>query len=188
MKANRPTLSLCVGTAAALALAAIASCSAPPPPPRQVARPMPAPRPIYRPPPVVPAVPAPDWRDRSITPGVWRWGLTGGASAASFGTGTSGPLLEFRCDRTSGTVLMIRPGAASEATATKVTTTSAARSLIAQPLPGPTPQLAVPIPARDPLLDAIVFSRGRFAVETQGLSPLYVPNWPEVARVVEDCR
>lgn len=186
MKANRPPLSLRAGLTAALA-AAVASCASPPPAPAP--RAIPAPRPIYRPPPPPVAVtPAPDWRDRPITPGAWRWGLVGGASSARFAAGTGGALLEFRCDRPSGTVLLIRPGAGGEATATTVTTTSTARRVTAQPLPGPGPQLAIPIPARDPLLDAIVFSRGRFAVESQGLAPLYLPSRPEVARVIEDCR
>jgi hypothetical protein len=147
---------------------------------------VPTPRPIYRPPP--PVAIAPDWRDRPITPGAWRWDLVGGASSARFAEGPSGPLLEFRCDRRSGAVLMIRPGTGSDAVVTTVTTTSASRPLTARPLRGPTPQLAVALPARDPLLDAIVFSRGRFMVETQGLPTLYLPSWPEVARVVEDCR
>jgi hypothetical protein len=33
-----------------------------------------------------------------------------------------------------------------------------------------------------------VFSRGRFAVETDGLPTLVLQTWPEPARVVEDCR
>ncbi len=150
---------------------------------------MPAPRPIYRPPPPpVSAVPAPDWRDRPITPGVWRWSGAGGASSARYGEGPGGALLELRCDRTTGNVLMVLPGTGSGATLTTVTTTSAARALTSRPTAEPVPQLVVSISARDPLLDAIVFSRGRFAVETQGLATLYLPSWPEVARVVEDCR
>lgn len=40
----------------------------------------------------------------------------------------------------------------------------------------------------DPLLDAMALSKGRFAVEVQGLPPLYLPSWAEVSRVIEDCR
>ena len=40
----------------------------------------------------------------------------------------------------------------------------------------------------DPVLDAMVFSRGRFAVEAPGTPLLVVPAWPEPARVIEDCR
>ena len=44
------------------------------------------------------------------------------------------------------------------------------------------------MPARDPLLDAMAFSKGRFALEVAGLPTLYVPSYPEVTRVIEDCR
>lgn len=37
-------------------------------------------------------------------------------------------------------------------------------------------------------LDAIVFSRGRFLVQVKGGGDLVVPAWPEIAKVVEDCR
>ncbi len=36
--------------------------------------------------------------------------------------------------------------------------------------------------------DRMIFSRGRFAVESLGAAPIAVPAWAEVARVVEDCR
>jgi hypothetical protein len=42
--------------------------------------------------------------------------------------------------------------------------------------------------AGDGALDQIAFSRGRFAVEAPGLASLIVPAWPEVTRVIEDCR
>jgi hypothetical protein len=41
---------------------------------------------------------------------------------------------------------------------------------------------------RDTLLDWMAFSRGRFMVQSSGAPTLYVPAWPELARVVEDCR
>ena len=44
------------------------------------------------------------------------------------------------------------------------------------------------VPARDPLLDAMAFSKARFAVEVPGSPALYVPSYPEVTKVIEDCR
>jgi hypothetical protein len=41
--------------------------------------------------------------------------------------------------------------------------------------------------ADDPLLDAIAFSRGRFGVTIDGRERWF-PAWPEIARVIEDCR
>jgi hypothetical protein len=34
----------------------------------------------------------------------------------------------------------------------------------------------------------MAYSRGRFMVETAGLPALYLPSWPEVTRVVDDCQ
>ena len=48
--------------------------------------------------------------------------------------------------------------------------------------------LAVSLSARDSLLDAMAFSKGRFAVEATGQPTLYLPSWIEVSRVIEDCR
>ena len=41
--------------------------------------------------------------------------------------------------------------------------------------------------ARDPLLDQMAFSRGRFMLLAGGQAAI-VPAWPEVSRVIEDCR
>jgi hypothetical protein len=45
-----------------------------------------------------------------------------------------------------------------------------------------------PLPAGDPLLDQMAFSRGRFTVAADGLPMLVIPVWPEPARTIEDCR
>ena len=62
------------------------------------------------------------------------------------------------------------------------------RTLTGQAIAGPPPVVALTLAARDSVLDAMAFSRGRFAVETAGLPTLYLPSWPEVSRVIEDCR
>jgi hypothetical protein len=69
-----------------------------------------------------------------------------------------------------------------------VTTTSSTRPLISDPALGSAGQVTAAIKTRDPLLDAMAFSRGRFMIEVAGLPPLYLPSWPEVSRVIEDCR
>ena len=67
-----------------------------------------------------------------------------------------------------------------------LTTTSTRRllALAADPVAGASVALAV----RDPLLDAMAFSRGRFMLEVAGFPALYLPAWAEVGRVIEDCR
>ena len=92
----------------------------------------------------------------------------------------------MRCDPAQHTVTLLRalPGTSGQAPMS-ITTTSITRALIAVPMDG---GVAVTLSARDPLLDAMAFSRGRFAVEVAGASPLYVPSWTEISRVIEDCR
>jgi hypothetical protein len=89
----------------------------------------------------------------------------------------------MRCDPAARTVRLERIAAAPP-TAMIVRTQTLSRTL-ASSQPG---QLAAALPARDPLLDAMAFSKGRFAVEAAGLPTLYIPSWTEVSRVVEDCR
>lgn len=69
-----------------------------------------------------------------------------------------------------------------------IVTTSDTRPLSADPAPQGQPQLIATLAANDALLDSMAFSRGRFAVEVNGLPTLYLPAWAEVGRVIEDCR
>jgi hypothetical protein len=180
MKANRG-LRIPLVIAAAACLVFVASCA------ERKVEPAPAPLPTSRPlPRPLPPQPQPklDWRDAPITPGDWRWSLEGGQSVARF----AGGALVLRCDLTSRTVSLQRAGVAEGAVPMTVSTSYNSRQLSATPLAGPPPVLSVSFAARDPFLDAIAFSRGRFALETMGLPTLYVPSWPEISRVVEDCR
>lgn len=81
-----------------------------------------------------------------------------------------------------------RRGAATSNPAMTLRTTSAIRALATRPTGGVPPYLAVAVAVRDPLLDAIGFSRGRFVIEQPGLPILVIPSWAEILRVVEDCR
>lgn len=70
----------------------------------------------------------------------------------------------------------------------QVSTTALTRPLMSDPARGTQGWVVTAVPVRDPLLDAMAFSRGRFALETAGLPTLYLPSWPELSRVIEDCR
>ncbi|MFZ3484656.1 hypothetical protein [Sphingomonas sp. 3-13AW] len=146
-----------------------------PPPPAPVA------------PPPAPAAPAPvgDWRDWPITPGTWRYQQDGEGSSAAFGRPGAAPLLTLRCDRARGQVLLTRTGTVAPGGAITIRTSSTSRSLPAVAGAG---TAAVALPAKDPLLDAMGFSRGRFIVELPGQPALVVPAWAEVLRLTEDCR
>jgi hypothetical protein len=160
----------------------LASCAprsepqpAPAPPQRQATQPaLPAPQP--------PPPPAPEWIDAPLNPGDWT--LEEGASAASFGT-PGQPSLLLRC-ASPGQIAIERRGPAP-ATGGSLTfrTSTTARTLAARSAPQ---GLVATLAASDPLLDAIAFSRGRFAVEAAMLPRLVVPTWPEPVRVIEECR
>ena len=176
MKANRAyTLALLV------LCAGLASCSQPrETPPPKLPAPTATPRPLS--PPAPPR--SSDWRDAPITPGTWRWRMEGTRSVARF----AGDALVLSCNRDAGAVTLIRPGTGTGAVPMTILTASMNRTVSGSAEPGPPPVIALTLQARDSLLDAMAFSRGRFAVETAGLPTLYVPSWAEVTRVIEDCR
>ncbi|MEJ5976555.1 hypothetical protein WG901_07910 [Novosphingobium sp. PS1R-30] len=168
--------------ALAAALAAVTSaCSqrvVPPPTPAPSPRPSPAPAPL----PQQQRPTSTDWRDMPITPGNWTAGTESGQPVARF----AGGQFVLRCDRAAGTVTLQRAGAATGPEPMTVTTSSGFRTLSAAPLAAG--GIGIALGVRDPLLDMMAFSRGRFAIEAPNLAPLYVPSWPEVSRVIEDCR
>lgn len=137
--------------------------------PRQAPPPAPAPAPSPTPTPLPPPPPA-DWRDRAYTPGDWTYARESGVSVARYGTA-----LEMRCQ--SGTVTLAVAGASGP--------------LIVRTSYGDTARQAnaagLRLLSTDPLLDQIAYTRGRFMVSA-GTTELILPAWPEVQRVVEDCR
>ncbi|HEY0958138.1 MAG TPA: hypothetical protein VGE05_02565 [Novosphingobium sp.] len=127
----------------------------------------------------MPSPPIADWRDAPITPGTWNWSNENGQSIARFADGK----LELRCDRANEAVRLKLAG--FNAGPVTITTSSLTRTLATTADGG---GASSRIGRNDPLLDAIAFSRGRFAVGAANAASLYVPSWPEISRVVEDCR
>ena len=164
----------------AVLTAACATPHKPAPVPVRIPVPVPAPRPAPPPP--------ADWRDAPQTPGDWRWSALSGSSQAAYGLAGAPPLVTLTCDLPSRTVLLARPGDAVGAEPMTVRTTFSLRLLSSDPAAGRPGWITARLAARDPLLDAMAFSRGRFMVEVAGLAPLYLPSWSEVSRVIEDCR
>lgn len=142
-----------------------------------------------RPAPVVALPPAAlpsDWRDWPVTPGTWAYRRDGRGSIALFGQAGGEALLTLRCDAGARRLYLSRVGSA--AAPLTVRTSTLTRSLPMQPT-GATPAYgATALAAEDPLLDAMAFSRGHFTAEQAGAATLVVPSWPEIGRVVEDCR
>jgi hypothetical protein len=130
-----------------------------------------------------------NWQDAPQTPGDWIYAATAQSTSATFGAAGREPRFRMSCDRTSRRITLARLGiTAAEGNMMTIRTETVDRAL-----PTLTPDRSVLetlayLPASDPLLDAIAFSKGRFAVETAGMPTLYLPSWPEVTRVIEDCR
>jgi hypothetical protein len=122
--------------------------------------------------------------DAPATTGDWSYG----GGVASFGEPGAQPRLTVRCDRAGGAVEIIRSGSAAAALPMRVLTEFESRTLDAVPAGSDPASIVARLPAQDPLLDAMAFSKGRFALEIAGLQTLYVPSWTEVTRVIEDCR
>lgn len=166
-------------SAALLLPLGIAACVAPPAdaPPPSVAPAPPPPR---------PAPLAGDWRDWPVTPGTWRYAREAGGARALFGPAGGAPQLTLRCDLAARRMILSRAGAGGGAIT--VRTSSSTRAVPAQRSDGAAPSVEAVFAARDPLLDAMAFSRGRIAVQQQGAPTLVVPAYAEIGRVIEDCR
>lgn len=175
---NRGTRSLHAGTAlAALALGACVPRSAPPAPlPAPV--PAPAPQPSAPPP---PAPPAADWQTGPLSPGDW-----------TYSPSPNTPLATFRSDRASLTIRCQQDRAiwlglaGAQGDALLIRTSYGTRRLPAERVH--LNEMLAQLPPSDPLLEQMAFSRGRFLVTVEGGPSLVVPAWPELARVIEDCR
>lgn len=149
----------------------IAGCSAIP----KTDTPAPAPQPVAAAPTPTPLpTPTKGWEDRAVDAGAWRYDA-GGRTAEFVPTGSANPLLTLTCN--GGAIRM------TSALAGNVSLrTSAGTDQIR--FDGGNANLA----NRDPRLDRIAFSRGRFALETAGGGALTLPVQAEIGRVIEDCR
>jgi hypothetical protein len=95
-----------------------------------------------------------------------------------------------RCDMAARRIYLSRPGNFADGVVGQITiraTTGVQSYPLANASDTP-PYVAAALAPADPHLDAIAFSRGKFLVEVKGAADLVLPNWPELARVVEDCR
>jgi hypothetical protein len=119
-------------------------------------------------------------------PGRWTYAPAAGGSLATFINASALPQLTIQCDRATRRVTIAKPASAA-APFMLVWTSSASRSVPASFDPA-TNRVSIVLAASDGLLDALAFSRGRIAVTVTRTPTLVVPAWPEVTRVVEDCR
>ncbi|MDP4574992.1 hypothetical protein Q9K02_07555 [Qipengyuania sp. G39] len=182
--------------AGALALSfTIAACVPAPdstPAPEQVATATPPATPTPSAAPLPPPPVEANWIDRPQTAGTWRFS---GSQAAFVERDSQGgpvapstPLFIMECNGNAVRLSTQMPRQGARAMA--IRTETASRTLPLSPVSGSAePAFAfTDLQPRDPLLDAMALTRGRFAVEVQGAPSLYLPAWAEVTRVIEDCR
>jgi len=123
------------------------------------------------------------------TPGNWFYVSRPPYSYAIFGTSEQTPAFVMRCDRAGRVIALGRISNQTAQQPMQLLTETTTRQLTASPRRDSVgSQLAAELAAADSLLDAMAISKGRFAVETAGEATLYLPSWPEVTRLIEDCR
>ena len=133
------------------------------------------------------AAPAPvDFSYSPVSPGSWTYRAVAGGSEASFVDGTGSARMIIACGKTTRLVTLSRISAAP-ASSLSFWTSSLSRNLPSR-FDQPSGRVIAQVGASDALLDAMVFSRGRFAVSMPGSPALVLPVGAEVDHVVEDCR
>ena len=128
--------------------------------------------------------------DAPRTAGDWAYLREGNETIAAYSAPGGAPLFTLRCDPARRQVAIIRAMSvqSAEELMMRILTETSERILAAQPVAAPSSMASATLSASDPLLDAMAFSKGRFAVEAAGLDTLYLPSWIELSRVIEDCR
>lgn len=191
MKASHRVIArlLCLSSVLLAAGCIPAPDSTPSPDPSPVVQaPAPTPSPA---PATTPSVAFENWIDAPRTPGDWSYSSSqlssGRYSSAEYAAPDGSKLFTVMCSP-GGSVVLQRWVASAGQPALTIRTETGDRTLAAPRDPEGRQMVAAVLRPRDPLLDAMAVTRGRFAVETEGKPTLYLPPWAEVTRVIEDCR
>ena len=128
----------------------------------------------------------PDFSNSPVTPGSWTYRDVVGGSEATFVDGTGTARAVFTCGKVTRLVTLSRISIAPAA-GLSIWTSSASRDLPSR-FDANARRVIVQLGAADSLLDAIAFSRGRFALSMAGSPALVLPAGTEIAHIVEDCR
>lgn len=167
----------------------IAACSAPEP----EAAPVPAPQPpkiTVAPTPAPAPVPQPTgkWIDWPLASGDWVYRSDQRGSLALFGAPNGNAKFLIRCDQAQKRIFLSQAGVIGDGASMTLRASSGMQTYSAGNSGGAPAYAATSLAPDDYMLDRIAFSRGRFAVQTSGLTSIAIPIWPEFTRVVEDCR
>lgn len=166
----------------------LASCVAPSTPAPAVPQ-----APVTQPAPVAPVpTPAPvadryagDWSVDELTPGEW---VLDQSRVAQFIGSDGARLAAIGC--VDGQLRLGRSGLLPQdiRAVFRIRASAGERELGIQRADQSSRWIETALPAADPLWDSMIYSRGRFVIETTMQAPLVLPTRPEVQRVVEDCR
>ncbi len=170
-----------------LILLACAKEQTPAPPPQPASAPVAvAPKPA--PPPPVSL--SDNWQDAPRSVGDWVYRRDSRGSVALFGPTGADARFIVRCDSGARRIYLSRAGAFPDSDNGMMTirASTAMKSFTVKNNGDTPPYVAVELPVREPQLDAMAYSRGRFLVSIKGRDDLVIPSWPEIARVIEDCR
>ena len=172
----------------ALPLVLLACAKEPAPPPKAAPAPITAaPKPRAAP---TPVSLNDNWQDAPRSAGDWVYRRDSRGSVALFGARGADSIFLIRCDASARRIFLSRAGAFVEGDSGIMTLrASTGMKSFTVRNNGDTPAyVAAELPVNEPQLDAIAFSRGRFLVSVKGAADLVIPSWPEIARVIEDCR
>ena len=127
-----------------------------------------------------------DFSYSPVSPGSWSYRAVAGGSEASFIDATGRARMVIACGKVTRLVALSRISAAP-ASSLSIWTSSLSRNLPSR-FDQPAGRVIAQVGGSDALLDAMAFSRGRFAVSMPGSPVLVLPVGAEVDHVVEDCR
>ena len=131
-----------------------------------------------------------DFSTAPVSAGLWTYQTVPGGSTARFIDATGTARFAIECSKATRRITLARTSAIA-APSLFLWSSDASRVMAARFEPNAM-RVSADLAARDPLLDAIAFSRGRIAVTLgaagAGVDPLVMPAWPEAARTIEDCR
>lgn len=144
---------------------------------------------MAKPAPAPVAAPA-EWIDRPLNAGDWVYRSDQRGSVALFGQSDADADFLIRCVRATKRIYLSRAGAFPQGVSGQMTIrASTALKTYGVANNGDTPPyVSAFLTPDDQQLDAIAFSRGRFMVAVKGAQDLIIPAWPEISRVIEDCR
>ena len=131
-------------------------------------------------------VTATDFSYSPVSPGSWVYRSVAGGSEASFVDGTGTTRMVLACGKITRLMTISRISAAPAANLS-FWTSSLSRNLAAR-FDQRSGRVIAQVGAADALLDALAFSRGRFALLMPGSPALVIPAGAEIAHVIEDCR